>query len=184
MTRRDTVGVVVALLALALIGVSGYIWLNPGLSYRDVTGRLARSPAPGVSVPVESPHDALVAAAPDERVRCPFCGMYTDMSPAEAVISWGDGSHSHFDSWDCVFAYEAESGLMLDFGQVREHGHALDEPEWLDVAKASYLYDTNEIQGSMPPYVAAFGEAALAESARDELGGELVDFAGLRSKWQ
>ena len=36
----------------------------------------------------------------------------------------------------------------------------------------------------MPPYVAAFADRAAAEGAQAELGGEVVDFAGLRANWE
>src|SRR5258707_5753 len=39
LSGRDTAGVVVALIALLLIGIGGYIWLTPGMSVAKMLGR-------------------------------------------------------------------------------------------------------------------------------------------------
>jgi nitrous oxide reductase accessory protein NosL len=173
MARRDTIGVVVALLALALIGAAGYVWLNPNLDFGTL--RLAGRPA--------APPPVVAAADHPEHVECPYCGMYADRSHGAVAVMWVGGGSNTLDSFDCVFNYIKENNVRLESGTVRSY----DEPggaKWIDLKQAVYLYDTTvTIEGSMPPYVAAFSTREQAETAKASLGGEIVDFAGLQAKW-
>lgn len=216
MTAKDAAGVILALVALTVIGVAGYIWLTPGMGFADLlpgrtpqqTSMPAAAAAPGAQEHSEVPHDVMEASAPAEEtaelpaaaepmseepaaqvaydpdVRCSYCGMFAARSGSYAIAQWSDGSQTHHDCWDCLLNYGVEEGLTLSGATVVEHGSAQDSPRWLDAEQAWYLYDTKAIKGSMPPYVAAFADRAAAEGAQAELGGEVVDFAGLRAYWE
>lgn len=216
MTGRDAGGVILALVALTVIGVAGYIWLTPGKGFADLlpsrtpqqSGMPAATAAPGAHEHSEVPHDVMEASAPaeetaelpaaaepmsedpaaqvayDQDVRCAYCGMFADKSGSHAVAQWSDGSQTHHDCWDCLLNYGTEEGLTLKGATVVEYGSPLSGPRWLDAGQAWYLYETKAIKGSMPPYVAAFADRAAAEGAQAELGGEVVDFAGLRANWE
>jgi hypothetical protein len=57
-------------------------------------------------------------------------------------------------------------------------------PHMLAAASAWYLYGTTKkVKGSMPPYVAAYPDKAAAMAAQPEMGGEAMNFAGLKAKW-
>ena len=177
MAPRDTLGVVVALVALALIGVSGYIWLNPKL---DVHSLLALRAAKPAAVPMQSAPPATAGA----HISCPYCGMYADTSESTVALMWADGGSATFDSFDCVFNYIKEKHVKLDSGTVRDY-EAKGGDKWIDLKQASYLYDTTAtVEGSMPPYVAAFDSKVKAEAAKKTMGGEVMDFAGLKGKWE
>jgi hypothetical protein len=257
MAIRDTIGVVVALVLLAVIGVAGYVWLTPGLSFSDLFpagGTSAHEveagsppaaiPAPGATSTgdaeavagegaVDSEHgDHVSATAIDSRAgddapvagsaqagaeaggvapgedaavmtddasqqaqaalgvdltaeaRCAYCGMFAHKSESRIVAQWVDGSVTQHDCWDCAFSYGTEEGLGFEGAQVAAYGGSLAEPRMLDAAEAWYLYDTRQIKGSMPPYVAAFDSRAAAEAAQPGLGGGVVDFAGLQRMWE
>ncbi len=220
---RDTLGVVVALIALAVIGVAGYIWLTPGMTFAKFLGQ-AESTAgmdgakpgqaaglPGQVEPREltgagdgaapaavDPAEATVAEANTAvpaadpladlsrhtDTECPVCGMDGTRSLAHAVALWDDGTHTHHDCFDCLFTWGTEQGLTLARAKVLEHGATTQDDRWLDAANATYLYGTSRIEMSMPPYVAAFATRAGAEAALPELGGDLMDFAGLTTQWK
>jgi hypothetical protein len=54
-----------------------------------------------------------------------------------------------------------------------------DDEQMIDGFKAWYLFGTERLAGAMAPYVAAFSDEEAAAAAQEELGGELVDFAGM-----
>jgi hypothetical protein len=173
---KDAVGVIFALLALALIGVSGYVWLNPELSMHTLFAR-----RPAAVTPAES--SAIAAAQTDDaHVSCPHCGMYADKSRTAVAVMWEGGGSNTLDSFDCVFNYMADNKLEVETATVSNYNEG--DPEWIDVNAATYLYDTKEVEGSMPPYVAAFADEEAAQAAQIELGGELMDFARLKEKWE
>jgi nitrous oxide reductase accessory protein NosL len=173
----DTVGVVVALLALAVIGISGYIWLNPDLTAATVLARV-RTPQQTVEPAV---FKADVDAAGE---RCPYCNMFAERSASHIAAQLADGMVHHFDAWDCLFKYAVAQKLALVSAQVVRHGSDLDEPEWLTATDAHYLYDTTEaVAGSMPPYTAAFVDDHSAMTAQNDMGGTLTDFKGLMGHW-
>ncbi|GEM_PF-2229467 len=211
MTARDAAGVILALVALTVIGVAGYIWLTPGKGFADLLPtRTAQEPIMPAAVPAEEvpamdqhpPAEAAAAvheqgrtsgdmtdepaapAAYDPDVRCLYCGMFAARSGSHAVAQWSDGSTTHHDCWDCLLSHGMEEDLTLTGATVAEHGSAPEDPRWLDAEQAWFLYDTKAIKGSMPPYVAAFVDRATAEGAQAELGGEVVDFDGLRAYWE
>lgn len=181
MTTRDTVGVVIALIALAIIGVGGYVWLRPDLDARTLlASRMAarERPARGADPEVKA------AVHTDEHVSCPYCGMWSDTSAGAVAVMWAGGGSNTLDSFDCVFNYSKENDVRLESGTVKNYPPGT-QPEWIDIKTAYYLYDTEKtVAGSMPPYVAAFATRELAEGARAELGGEVVDFAALEAKWK
>lgn len=201
MGARDLAGIILALVALAIIGYSGYIWLNPTLGYRDALrlGKL-QSPVSGMTqaaAPVRetvrpsgsSQEQATGAAASGgaeqsaEDATCATCGMDSLKSLSHVIATWSDGKVTHHDSWDCMFNFEKSFQKKFVSAQVRNYESPGDAPEMLAAAKAYYLYDTKEtVTGSMPPYVAAFPTRADAESHRAKLGGEVVDFSRLKSK--
>jgi nitrous oxide reductase accessory protein NosL len=115
---------------------------------------------------------------------CPVCGMRTPASGSHCVALWSDGSRTHHDCWDCLLTYGKERGLSLQRAVVIARGSSADAPRWLEAASAWYLYGTQRIEMSMPPYVAAFASKAEAEAAQPELGGEVLDFAGLKAQWK
>ena len=178
MTRRDTASVIVALVALTVIGLAGYIWLTPGMSISRLLGSGGGAPQPAAVAEVGDTHAA------EAELRCPYCGMFAENSMSHVIASWSDGQHGHYDSWDCVFRDAQENSLTLASAQVIDYNSTLESPVMLDARRAFYLYDTNEsVQGSMPPYTAAFASRAAATGAQPELGGELVDFENLTKKW-
>jgi nitrous oxide reductase accessory protein NosL len=178
MTSRDTVGVVAALFALAIVGVLGYIWLNPNLGISNLGGA-----GKAVQEPGEAP--VFTAGVDSMEVRCPYCNMFAAKSASYIVATMGDGTVQHFDSWDCLFKYGTEEKQPLVSAQVAKYGSDIGDPLWLTAADAVYLYDTKQsIQGSMPPGVAAFESEADAAAETGELGGTVLGFTELMAKWQ
>jgi len=201
MTGADVAGVILALLSLALIGLAGYIWLNPDLGWTEVRARFAPPPAQSTASAPPSPAAGSTeaqagseASAPDMQppagsttadrsaTSCSYCGMFTDQTLGLVVASWSDGSTTYHDCWSCLASYEKEQGLTLDSARVLDYSSGLEAHRELDAAAAVYLYGVNELPGSMKPYVAAFENEASAKAAQAGLGGELLDFAGLRAR--
>jgi hypothetical protein len=196
MTGADIAGVVAALLALFVIGISGYVWLNPDLGWQDLTSRFtagrggqAASSRPSAqgSTEAESPGAAETpgaAGAPGDRLAtsCPECGMFTDATLGQVQARWSDGTGTYHDCWTCAMKYGSAQGLDLESARVLDYAAGLESRRELDAAGAAYLYGVNELEGSMKPYVAAFADRASAQAAQAKLGGELLDFAGLREK--
>ncbi len=190
----DIAGVILALLALAVIGISGYVWLNPHLSAADLPTLLrgkagsadskitqsAGSETTAADNAAKDPADSALA----ETGSCPYCGMFTANSAAHVEAHWSNGSETDHDCWDCTFNWGRQAGLQLEHAQVVDYPTAGDSPQWLEADKAFYLYDTEKLEGSMPPYVAAFADKAAAQAAQGELGGELLDWTALRSRFE
>jgi hypothetical protein len=201
MTAADVAGVIFALLSLAVIGAAGYIWLNPDLGWTEVRARFARQPArttataesgpgPGGAA-VQAGTDATAtgsaaaaggATADRAATSCTYCGMFTDQTLGLVVASWSDGTTTHHDCWSCLVSYEKEQGLTLSSARVLDYASGLEQRRELDAAAAHYLYGVHKLEGSMKPYVAAFEDEASAKAAQPGLGGELLDFAGLRAR--
>jgi hypothetical protein len=225
LTARDMAGVIAALLALAVIGFAGYIWLNPDLSWNNVFAgkHTATEQAGAPSVPkrgteTESqnsmPGMPGMPAAPattektgtqetsatnaesgsqtpaaggeaTEDFTCAQCGMDASRSASHVIAHWADSGSGHFDSWDCTFKYAKDQAKTLSSAEVNRFGDDPASPQMLAAAKAWFLYDTKmKVTGSMPPYVAAYPDAAAAKAAQPEMGGEVLDFAGLKAKWE
>jgi hypothetical protein len=235
---KDITGIILALVALGVIGFSGYVWLNPDMSLTQLlahrpaatapvspatstadaagtatdsanSGSSTAPPVPDMnpetgSAAAETSHQSAPVAGAGKTTAaagnnpaatspaadraptavpsndCPYCGMFADKSLSHIIAKWSDGSATQHDSWDCTFSYGKQQGLTLASAQVLDYA----SHRMLDAAGAFYLHDTTEkITGSMPPFTAAFPDRADAEAAQSGLGGEVVDFAGLKSKW-
>jgi nitrous oxide reductase accessory protein NosL len=182
MTVGDTVGVVVALIALLVIGWLGYLWLTPGKSLADAF-RFGGSSDPANTTMAEMQDGTAGDAAAATENRCEYCGMFADKSMSQVRATYADGVQKAFDSWGCLFNYTRDNDLELAAVSVVDHTSSLDDPEWLDAGNAAYLFGLEHVEGSMSPFVAAFADADTARAQMDELGGELLDYAGLRAKW-
>lgn len=183
MSALDAIGVFVALVLLAVIGVGGYVWLTPGLGFGDLLPHRGKAADEGMAVAAaDSGAHQDAPAASTEHVKCAQCGMFADKSASHIQASWSDGSSTDHDSWGCAVGYAADHGLTLTAARVVDYDSALKEdhaPQWLDAASAWYIYDAQSVPGSMPPHVAAFPNKQAAAAAHPQLGGEVVDFAGL-----
>lgn len=256
MSAMDTIGVVVAVVALLVIGWCGYLWLTPGKSLADFLSfapHKSAAEATSASAPKEmasadhvtDTHDppshstddgmtgmdkdggemdgdgmsqaseegasmnaahsagasgdgaadseqpeaasagnAAIQPPPfDDKTKCAECGMFVARSLSHAVAYWSDGSVTQHDGWECLFSYGKENGLTLDHALVRHYGEDSPQPEWLPADKATYLYDTSPVKGSMPPFVAAYASEAEAKQALDSKGGTLMSFSELGKQW-
>ncbi len=195
MTGKDMAGVSAALVALLLIGYAGYVWLNPDLNWHKLfpgappaaeTSSQAAAAAPAADMQASGDDEAAALADDAEAdYTCAYCGMDASRSQSHANVHWDDATSGHFDSWDCVFAYAKDQGRTLQLAEISQFGSVDTGAPLLDAAQAWYLYDTTgKVEGSMPPYVAAYPDKATAQAAISEMGGEVVDFAGLKDKWK
>ncbi|HES58679.1 MAG TPA: hypothetical protein ENO21_04545 [Firmicutes bacterium] len=183
MTVKDTVGVIVALLALFVIGWLGYLWLTPGRSLADAW--LFGAGTGDTQTTMQEMRETQMAAdgADVSAARCASCGMFADRSMSHVKATFGDGSAASFDSWGCVFDYAEENNLALASAQVIDLTSSLEDPHWLDADSAAYLYGVDSVAGSMPPFIAAFPDEQTARVYIQQMGGELMDFAELLGKW-
>lgn len=178
MTLKDNLGVAIALVALAVIGFLGYIWLTPGKSIATMFSK-PEGPAVEVASQAVDPESTAV-----EHQKCATCGMFADKSASHVVATWDTGSTTHHDSWDCAFGYAAQNGMAMAGVEISHYGSPVDSPHFLDATGAWFLYDTDSpVEGSMPPFVAAFASRDEAMSKHGEMGGEILDYAGLAGKW-
>jgi hypothetical protein len=123
-----------------------------------------------------------VAMAKDESHECEECGMTWEVSSTRLVTSVNredDASEHYYESLGCLFnAVDSdEAGIearILDYSTF-----GTDNEELIEARKAVYLFDTEPLPGSMGPYIAAFATEEAAADAQQELGGELLDFAGV-----
>jgi hypothetical protein len=182
--RADILGVALALVSLAVIGVLGYVWLNPDLDVGSIRSWFKPPPGATETVVATAEQSELNVdvgdGAAQETTSCPVCGMYSERSDAHIVVAWSDGSHTHHDAWDCAFKWMQQQELTITRAQAVAYGSPKEAPTWLPAESASYLYGTKELKISMPPYIAAFADAASAEAARAELGGHIIDWAALQ----
>jgi hypothetical protein len=200
---RDAIGVVIALVALAVIGVLGYVWLNPRLGFSNLLHRQPSLSSTGAATTTTSASQTSASSASDgaatsssqgaaapqaatsapREFDCDYCGMPATSSQSYVIATWQGERTSHHDSWDCVFRFGSQGKLSLASAQVREYG--VEPASMLDAAQAFYLYDTKEkVKGSMPPYVAAYASRSGAKAARTEMGGEVLAFTALEKKWE
>jgi len=187
MSALDAIGVFVALLLLGVIGVAGYVWLTPGLSFSTLMPGNRAAPTDGTAQAMAADADAQQNPMPASaaHVKCAQCGMFADNSASHVQASWSDGTVTDHDSWGCVVNYATDHGLILTAARVVGYDSALADdrdPMWLDAQAATYLLNTERVAGSMPPYVAAFSTEQAAVDAREQLGGEVLDFAGLAAR--
>jgi len=128
-------------------------------------------------------------AAPQERPRCENCGMFEDTSPTRVVATFkadGKTSDHHFVCLGCIQEFNDKTwegkaevvGLkMLDYTTF-----GTKNPTLIDGTKAFYLYGTDELAGTMPPYIAAFATKDAAKQAQKTLNGEVMDFKTMWAK--
>lgn len=202
LTKRDLLGVAAALATLLGIGICGYIWLNPDLSYPALWDRTTSggSPSGSPSLAVKAGQDESNSAdsAPSgptysegtldsphthtHDMSCAQCGMYSDRSTTHIVLAWQDETHSHFCCWDCAFKWQQSQQAVLSRALVVAYTGAVEDPVWLEATEAIYLVGTSRLAGSMPPFVAAFATRETATAARAELGGEITNWQSLQLK--
>jgi hypothetical protein len=185
-------GVIFALLALAVIGLAGYVWLNPDLGWLEIKARYLGKAAPATTdavavdpeaaAEVGSTDSAQVSTLDRSATSCQECGMFTDQTLGQIQAVWSDGSSTWHDCWTCLARYGKGQGLTLASATVLDYAAGLEARHTVDAAAAHYLYDVSELEGSMRPYVAAFADEASAQAAQASLGGELLDFAGLQAR--
>lgn len=131
---------------------------------------------------------ATVAVAEEERPVCEACGMFVDVSPTrvEAVIQVSEMKHEHmFDCLGCLHDYVhehfGEEAKVARLSILDYATFGTDKEVMLNGFEAYYLYGTERLKGSMPPYVAAFADEAAAKEHQEDLGGKLVDFEGMQA---
>lgn len=130
---------------------------------------------------------SLAMAQEEERPTCENCGMFWDVSPTavEAVIEIEDEAYTHrFECLGCLHDYVHEH-----YGEVQPSSLSIvdystfgtDDVRMIDGFKAYYLFGTERIKGSMAPYTVAFADEDSAAASQETLGGELVDFKGMKA---
>jgi copper chaperone NosL len=104
---------------------------------------------------------------------CDHCGMIiSDGRFASATIIEGPrGSEALlFDDFNCQIGYESDHDDVVVMARwVRDY----DTSEWLPASDATFLA-SHRLHTPMASQTAAFASEAGAQSARDELGGELL----------
>lgn len=121
-----------------------------------------------------------VLAKDPPRPKCENCGMYTDTSSTHVVASIeidGKTGDHEFVCPDCLHEKLEEWGdkaELKSFEVLDYNSFNSDAPKMIDGMKAWYLFDTEELEGSMPVYSAAFSSKDAAKAASKDLGGELV----------
>jgi hypothetical protein len=123
---------------------------------------------------------ALAEAKEPQRPRCETCGMYADESSTRVLASIsvsGKAGEYVFESLGCMYdkliewgdAAEVQSFKVLDYSSF-----GTKKPRFVDGMEAWYLFNTADLEGSMPPYIAAFASDKAASAASEELGGAVV----------
>ena len=116
----------------------------------------------------------LATAAFAKDIRCERCGMDWNASPTSLTVTLkGDKKPHYFESLPCVVqsvARDKVAGIkVVDYNAGSTTG-------MIDASGAHYLYDTERIPHSMPPFIAAFKSKDAALKAQKELGGEYATF--------
>jgi hypothetical protein len=125
-------------------------------------------------------------AQQEERPRCENCGMFWDKSATrvEFTVKVDGKQHTHqTECFGCLhdFVHETYGEVMPTAISVLDYAtYGTKNEKMIDAFDAFFLYGTERLDGSMPPYVAAFSSEEAAMDYEDELGGELVDFPGMR----
>ncbi|MCH7472238.1 nitrous oxide reductase accessory protein NosL [bacterium] len=129
-------------------------------------------------------------AEEEERPACENCGMFWDTSPTRVsvTIKADEKEEEHiFECMSCTHTGLVEiygDGVELASLQVLDYAtFGAEEETMIDGMKAFYLYGVERLKGSMPPYIAAFASEDAAKESQKELGGELLDFAGVKAKF-
>jgi nitrous oxide reductase accessory protein NosL len=123
----------------------------------------------------------LVAAAALAKgdTRCERCGMSWDASPTSLTVTLkGNKSAHYFESMAClVQSFTRDKVVSARVVDYNSKDRAL-----IDATSAHYLYDTERIPHSMPPFIAAFSSKKAALAAQKDLGGEYATFDQVWSK--
>lgn len=109
---------------------------------------------------------------------CAQCGMIiSDVRFAAATVVTEDrGASSYlFDDYNCQVNFEVMNPGMTVSSR---WAHDYESGQWTNAEQTHYLRSDN-LKTPMASHVAAFGSAEAARDARDELGGDVVPFAGL-----
>ena len=122
---------------------------------------------------------------PDLRVgrdECGECGMIINedrCSCAFLIEREGVREHVMFDDIGCMLDFEHQSneGVRIIDGFVRDHASRA----WVPVDTAAFLMADREIlKTPMGSGIVAFGTRADAQSLRETVGGEILDYQQLR----
>jgi nitrous oxide reductase accessory protein NosL len=145
---------------IARIGLLALATLLPGCSRQDLSG----------------PPELRIG-----RDECGECGMIVSedrCSSALLVEQGGRREHILFDDIGCMLDYERDKSdrfIPVD-AFVHDHG----TKAWLRAADASFLYaDRTKLLTPMGTGIVAFAASADARSIQQEVGGEVMDYAGL-----
>ena len=127
-------------------------------------------------------------AQQEERPRCENCGMFWDKSATrvEFTVKVDGSEHTHItECFGCLhdFVHETYGEVMPTAVSVLDYAtYGTKHEQMINAFDAFYLYGTERLDGSMPPYVAAFATEKAAKEHQKKLGGELVDFPGMRKQ--
>jgi nitrous oxide reductase accessory protein NosL len=117
---------------------------------------------------------ALSVAAYAKDAKCERCGMSWNASPTALEVTLkGDKKAHYFESLACVFQSTTRDKIsaikVVDYA-------AGDTGSLINATSAHYLYDTERIAHSMPPFIAAFKSKDAALKAQKKLGGDYATF--------
>lgn len=120
------------------------------------------------------------AAAYAKETKCERCGMSWDASAtALTVVLKGSKTPHYYESLACAFQSVARDKVssikVVDYS-------AGNTSHMIDATKAHFLYDTERIPHSMPPFIAAFKTKDAALHAQKDLGGDYATFDQVWSK--
>jgi len=120
---------------------------------------------------------ACATAFAADRPRCEECGMYWDQSPTRIQAQLkGDKKVHLYESFACL--YKAAGGTKANVASARmlDYGTDGSGDKFIDAFKASYLFDTDRLAHSMPPFTAAFSTKKGALDAQDKIHGDYATF--------
>jgi nitrous oxide reductase accessory protein NosL len=126
-------------------------------------------------------------AAEPEEIACEYCGMDWNVSSTRMIATIaqdGEAADHHYESLGCVFNALAELGDDAELQEVQVLDYATfgsKTPQLIDAETAVFLFDTEPLEGSMGPFIAAFSTEGAAEKASKKLKGEVMDFEGVRA---
>lgn len=115
------------------------------------------------------------------RDECAGCGMIVSedrFSAALLIERNGRREHAVFDDLGCQLDFEFDRSP--EFQVIDRFAHDHGTRLWLKLDSATFLYaDPRKAATPMGSGILTFDVRAAAEKARDELGGEIMDFARL-----
>lgn len=116
------------------------------------------------------------------RDECAGCGMLLaeDRSSCALLVEeHGHRQHLVFDDPGCLLDYRAENSAVQ---VVEAYVHDFGTGAWVTAGSASFLFgDSEKLVTPMGSGIAAFANAAAAESRRQAAGGKIMDYQELRS---